>query len=57
MTGQERSHQWAWEGIGPPTWEPGPANQNEFDDPADEEARCGGPGLAWLRVVYDCEAS
>jgi hypothetical protein len=30
MSGQGRSHGWAWEGIGPPTWEPGPANQNEF---------------------------
>jgi hypothetical protein len=29
MTGQGRSHGWAWECIGPPTWEPGPANQNE----------------------------
>jgi hypothetical protein len=45
----------------PPTWQPGPANQNEFfphyrqkyssappsDNPAGEEAGCGGPGLAW----------
>ena len=23
MTGQWCSHAWAWEGIGPPTWEPG----------------------------------
>ena len=37
MTGQGRSHRWAWEGIGSPTWEPGqptgepgPGNQNEF---------------------------
>jgi hypothetical protein len=37
MTGQGLSRGWAWEGIGPPTWEPGPspgepgpANQNEF---------------------------
>ena len=37
MTGKGRSPGWAWEGIGPPTWEPGPptgepspANQNEF---------------------------
>jgi hypothetical protein len=75
MTGQECSHVWAWEGIGTPTWEPGPAIHNVFtlqtgfitgrntqfnqlsrwlvsDNPAGEEARCGGPGLAthglWL---------
>ena len=24
MTGQRPSHRWAWEDIGPPTWEPGP---------------------------------
>ena len=30
MTRQGCSHGWAWEGIGPPTWEPDPANQNEF---------------------------
>ena len=30
MSGQERSQGWAWVGIGPPTGEPGPANQNEF---------------------------
>uniref|UniRef100_A0AAZ3QK38 F-box and WD repeat domain containing 5 n=1 Tax=Oncorhynchus tshawytscha TaxID=74940 RepID=A0AAZ3QK38_ONCTS len=24
MTGQGHSHGWAWKGIGPPTWEPGP---------------------------------
>ena len=29
MTGQGHSHGWAWESIGPPTCEPGPANQNE----------------------------
>ena len=40
MTGQGHSHRWAWEGIGPFTWEPGPptgepgpANQNEFFPP------------------------
>ena len=27
------------------------------DDPAGEEAGCGGPGLAWLQVVCGCEAS
>jgi hypothetical protein len=27
------------------------------DDPAGEEARCGGPGLAQLHVVCGCEAS
>jgi hypothetical protein len=27
------------------------------DDPAGEEARCKGPGLTWLHVVYSCEAS
>ena len=26
------------------------------DDPSREEARCGGPGLAWLHVVCGCEA-
>ena len=26
------------------------------DDPAGEEAGCGGPGLAWLHVVCSCEA-
>ena len=26
------------------------------DDPQDEEAGCGGPGLAWLPMVCDCEA-
>jgi hypothetical protein len=25
-------------------------------DPAGEEARCGGPGLAWLHIVCGCEA-
>ena len=25
------------------------------DNAAGEEARCGGPGLEWLHVVYDCE--
>ena len=30
MTGQGRSHGWTWERIGPPTWEPGPANQMTF---------------------------
>jgi hypothetical protein len=30
MTGQGHWHQWAWEGIGPPTWEPGPTNQNDI---------------------------
>ena len=30
MTGQGRSHGWTWAGIGPPTWDTGPANQNEF---------------------------
>ena len=37
MTGQGCSHEWALEGIGPPTWQPGPptgepcpANQNVF---------------------------
>ena len=29
MTGQGCSHGWAW-ALGPPTGEPGPANQNEF---------------------------
>ena len=27
------------------------------DHPVDEEAECGGPGLAWLHVVCGCEAS
>jgi hypothetical protein len=26
------------------------------DDPAEEEADCGGPGLEWLHVVCGCEA-
>ena len=26
------------------------------DDPAGEEAGCGGPGLAWLQMVCGCEA-
>ena len=26
------------------------------DDPAGEEAGCGGPGLAWLHVFWGCEA-
>ena len=26
------------------------------DDHAGQEARCRGPGLAWLHVVYGCEA-
>ena len=26
------------------------------EDPAGEEDRCGGPGLAWLHVVCGCEA-
>ena len=26
------------------------------DDPADEEAGCGCPGLAWLHIVCGCEA-
>ena len=26
------------------------------DDPAGEESRCGGPGLAWLHVGCGCEA-
>jgi hypothetical protein len=26
------------------------------DNPAGEEAGCGGPGLAWLNVVCGCEA-
>jgi hypothetical protein len=31
MTRQGLSHGWwVWQGIGPLTWEPGPANQNEF---------------------------
>ena len=30
MTGQGCSNGWALEGIGPPTWEPGPAKSNEF---------------------------
>jgi hypothetical protein len=30
MTGQGCSHGWAWEASGPPTGEPGPANQNVF---------------------------
>ena len=30
MTGQRRSHGWAWEGISPPTGKPSPANQNDF---------------------------
>ena len=30
MTGQRHSHGWAWEGIGPPSGEPGPGNQNTF---------------------------
>ena len=30
MTGQGCSYGLAWEGLGPPTGEPGPANQNEF---------------------------
>ena len=81
MTVQGRSHVWAWEGIGPPTWEPEPhmgsqaqpirirfspqkgfitdRNASQFhqlsgwlvsDDPAGEEAGCGGPGLSWLHV-------
>jgi hypothetical protein len=29
MAGKGLSHGWAWEGIAPPTGEPGPANQNE----------------------------
>jgi hypothetical protein len=29
MTVQGHSHRWAWVTIGPPTWEPGPANQKE----------------------------
>ena len=29
-TGQERSYGLTWEGLGPPTGEPGPANQNEL---------------------------
>ena len=24
------------------------------DDPAGEEAGCGGPGLAWFHMVYGC---
>ena len=27
------------------------------DDPAGEEAGCGGSGLAWLHLVWGCEAS
>jgi hypothetical protein len=27
------------------------------DDPAGEEARCGGSGLTWSHVVWGCEAS
>ena len=30
MTGHRRRHGQAWEGIGPPTGEPGQANQNVF---------------------------
>jgi hypothetical protein len=30
MTGQGSTHGWAREGMGPPTGESGPANQNEF---------------------------
>jgi hypothetical protein len=26
------------------------------DNPVGKESGCGGPGLAWLHVVYDCEA-
>jgi hypothetical protein len=81
MTGQGRSHGWAWEDIGPITCEPGSANQTGFkppqkgcitdkntppfhqlsgwldsDNPAGEEARCGGPGLVSLHMVCGCEA-
>ena len=33
MTRQGHSHGWAWECIGPPGREPGPANQNTFFSP------------------------
>jgi hypothetical protein len=26
------------------------------DDPAGEESGCGGPGLAWLHLVWGCDA-
>jgi hypothetical protein len=57
-----------YKSIDPPTREPcfiTDGNTHPFrqlsgflvsDDPAGEEARCGGPGLVWLHVVCGCEA-